>query len=672
MLVSLRELSEFIPSGGNDLAGRRQLQHRLEAKDLAHCKELLAKFSMVKCVLDKTAEALDDLEKDIHRASERVEAARKSTGALVEQAAKMETQRTTIQEKSRVVDKLLRQFQLDPKHSLALEGSEVDEDFLDAIRRVNEIRDNCHKLLQSYQRVGLEMVESLAKRQERAYQKLFNWTQRQIPKQANTPPEHQVNETFVKALLLLRHRPAYFSHCFDMLADARRVVLIKRFIAALCRGGPNGQPRPIEIHAGEPLRYVSDMLAWVHQALAMEREFLVSVISPDTLRLSLRQRRNSSASLDSKENQNKYMYQQQDEEEADKLKTFNSYDSKDAKEDLKKDSQLLAATSRVVEGIGRPLCVRVEHSLVFQPSVVLSYKLKSVLAFYLSTLSPLVEPEGVFCQALKGLVTKAQATFEKLVDAQVTNIIDTPAPYTNDLSPPSGIQSLIEQIAALIKVFEGTLVGSLQERDGDSLVPILSKLLSTIQDAADSSAKGLSKGNSSVFKLNILCALEGALQSSEPAIRQVAGQVSLEIKSRIQGLIKAQGDAFLAKSGLLETVRKLAEWQKDESETDEKEVQKQRTRMVEVPGLDESSLVSTLSAFYGYLVGVTSLLTPEMDRVADPWIRVTVREGVGLIVSEAYSSLDKSIRDPLLGYSEQVSARMLKHSPEQIRTLLDV
>lgn len=43
---------------------------------------------------------------------------------------------------------------------------------------------------------------------------------------------------------------------------------------ALTRGGPGGLPRPIEIHAHDPLRYVGDMLAWVHQAIAGEREFL--------------------------------------------------------------------------------------------------------------------------------------------------------------------------------------------------------------------------------------------------------------------------------------------------------------------------------------------------------------------------------------------------------------
>lgn len=49
------------------------------------------------------------------------------------------------------------------------------------------------------------------------------------------------------------------------------------FLDALTRGGPGGLPRPIELHAHDPIRYVGDMLAWIHQAMATEREFLESV-----------------------------------------------------------------------------------------------------------------------------------------------------------------------------------------------------------------------------------------------------------------------------------------------------------------------------------------------------------------------------------------------------------
>ncbi len=64
------------------------------------------------------------------------------------------------------------------------------------------------------------------------------------------------------------------SYCFDEIVHTRSQVLIAAFHAALTVGGPGGTPRPIEMHAHDPLRYVGDMLAWLHQAIATEFELL--------------------------------------------------------------------------------------------------------------------------------------------------------------------------------------------------------------------------------------------------------------------------------------------------------------------------------------------------------------------------------------------------------------
>ena len=64
-----------------------------------------------------------------------------------------------------------------------------------------------------------------------------------------------------------------FRHCKEALVAARRGAILRRFIIALTRGGPNGIPRPIEIHSHDPVRYAGDMLAWVHAAIASEHEY---------------------------------------------------------------------------------------------------------------------------------------------------------------------------------------------------------------------------------------------------------------------------------------------------------------------------------------------------------------------------------------------------------------
>ena len=70
----------------------------------------------------------------------------------------------------------------------------------------------------------------------------------------------------------------YKRYILDEYCNSRRNAIVKLFIDALTKGGPNGQsPRPIELNSHDPVRYMGDMLAWIHQATASENEFLRSL-----------------------------------------------------------------------------------------------------------------------------------------------------------------------------------------------------------------------------------------------------------------------------------------------------------------------------------------------------------------------------------------------------------
>ena len=87
-----------------------------------------------------------------------------------------------------------------------------------------------------------------------------------------------------------------------------------------------------------------------------------------------------------------------------------------------------------------------------------------------------------------------------------------------------------------------------------------------------------------------------------------------------------------------------------------------------VPQLAPQSLNKTLEGLYRNLIGLGSILTPECDRILDPWIRVTVREGVGLVVFGNYQELYKTLSDPENQYPDP--SAVLRHTPEQIKTLI--
>jgi conserved oligomeric Golgi complex subunit 6 len=75
------------------------------------------------------------------------------------------------------------------------------------------------------------------------------------------------------------------SDALTVLAQTRQTTLLSSFTSALTTGnrtGGAGARRPIDLHAHDALRYIGDMLAWVHQAIAAEREFLEALLSIDT------------------------------------------------------------------------------------------------------------------------------------------------------------------------------------------------------------------------------------------------------------------------------------------------------------------------------------------------------------------------------------------------------
>ncbi|KAJ3818343.1 hypothetical protein EV361DRAFT_810255, partial [Lentinula raphanica] len=53
------------------------------------------------------------------------------------------------------------------------------------------------------------------------------------------------------------------------LSLTRQRVSTSSFLTALTRGGPPGHPRPIELHAHDPLGNTGVMLTWV-QAIAAQ------------------------------------------------------------------------------------------------------------------------------------------------------------------------------------------------------------------------------------------------------------------------------------------------------------------------------------------------------------------------------------------------------------------
>jgi hypothetical protein len=109
-----------------------------------------------------------------------------------------------------------------------------------------------------------------------AFDKVYSWTQKQISTIRVDSPE--IPKGLVEGVKALRTRPVLF----QSIVLLRKNVVQSDFIVALTEGGPGGIPRPIDMYAHDPLRYIGDILAWVHQSSASEKEMIESLFGNNT------------------------------------------------------------------------------------------------------------------------------------------------------------------------------------------------------------------------------------------------------------------------------------------------------------------------------------------------------------------------------------------------------
>lgn len=170
-----------------------------------------------------------------------------------------------------IVMKMMHTLQLTPTEMAVLQNYEdpITSEFFSSLQKAHLIHQQCKTILSNgHQPTAFEIMEQMAMVQEKALERLYRWTQQQC---RNTEaPEG--NLLLTQAVARLQDRPILLKYCqislkvyfnFNHLYDryivdefctVRRSVVVRSFLDALTKGGPNGTPRPIELHAHDPAR----------------------------------------------------------------------------------------------------------------------------------------------------------------------------------------------------------------------------------------------------------------------------------------------------------------------------------------------------------------------------------------------------------------------------------
>ena len=350
-LESDRELQEALKSlstffGENSLRNRKNLKSVIERRGLNINREFLADFAVLKDQIETIRADVDNMNKCCLDMTERLQAAKGQTQSLISNTSELRKEGRRIEMRQEAARSFIDKFQLTPRQEQVLKSggsmgnnsTQLDEEFFGALKRVQEIHSKVKVLVRSNQQTaGLEIMEEMALFQETGYEKLYRWSQAQT--RSLTQDEIEVSLSLQRSMAALSERPILLRYTLDEYAAARKSTIVRGFIDALTRG--TRSQKPIELHSHDPLRYVGDMVAWIHQTSASERENLSHLIKKCPEHLIAQH----------------------------KTEIMN----------------------KIMEGVCRPLKMRVEQILVSEPGPVILYKLSNLLQFYSQTIKSIID-----------------------------------------------------------------------------------------------------------------------------------------------------------------------------------------------------------------------------------------------------------------------------------------
>ncbi|KAI8255228.1 Conserved oligomeric Golgi complex subunit 6 [Colletotrichum sp. SAR 10_98] len=462
---------------------RRQLRLELQKEVIDSNGEIVFQFGRVADQLRRIGATLDKLNNNYQHVRSRITAAHQITDPILTEASSLIHQRAEVDSKQHILKTLRSHFMLSDHEvaSLTSTAEPVDDSFFTALTKAKRISKDCEILLGfEKQTLGLEITDQTSKNLNLAFQKLYKWVQREFKTLNLENP--QMNSSIRRAIRVLAERPSLFQNCLDFFAEARERILSDSFNLALTGTTDSGvedhSVKPIEMAAHDPLRYVGDMLAWIHSATVSEREALeiLFVSEGDEIAKGLQSGRANE------------LWQLLDDGEGD---AAGDYDALKALNDL---------VDRDVSGATRILRQRVEQVIQSNEETILAYKLANILGFYRFTFTKLLGSQCGLLDLMSGLEAGALRQFRSLMRDHIATLQGDFQQTPSDLGPPDFLLDALKQLTAVMKTYEISLATSSDPKQTLEPFDFTQRRSQQLQEGIERESEKLAEGQYQFFR----------------------------------------------------------------------------------------------------------------------------------------------------------------------------
>ena len=176
----------------------------------------------------------------------------------------------------------LKKFVLSDEETQTLLNGKIRGDYFSLLKKVDDMHATCSEHVRRsshYQKSLFEIIDNLQNIRTRALERITRWIEDECKLLSQTGDDQvdSVVEVELKqAINILFDKTIFLPICLKHVIMSRTEHVRNSFFMALTT---KSQHSPIEIYAHDPLKYIGDILAWIHKSAVNEKELISNLLS---------------------------------------------------------------------------------------------------------------------------------------------------------------------------------------------------------------------------------------------------------------------------------------------------------------------------------------------------------------------------------------------------------
>ena len=642
----------------------QSLRVQLEQHGQVLVEEFLDSFEPLRIKLydlESTVQHLDESSKIVEA---KLETVRAQTSSYVTILNALQEEQITLGRRTKLIEDFLDTACLSDKeihilqHCDFLKDDEIQQ-FFECLMKMKHIRSLENVLSTGWARTaGLQLVAKTSALQSAGYERLFMWVRGNCDvlgskaalegSLTSTKASAQQLHYFKRGLRILQDTPAYFEQCCVAVVNKQRADLRARFVRALVQG--DGKNPPMEIQAHDALRFVGDMLAWVHGTIASEIDHLWNLF-------------NKKGGKSNLSNNRSHENLAPDKSSVSSASSTPSTPRTSSASSARVEHMVPTAFDDMI----RPLKVRIQQSARGEDDIVHCYRLCDLLQFYHERLVSLLPVESVFMVGLAAAAVKLQGRFNDLLQIESSKLLHSTTIYPSDLSVANSVNRAVKTVSSLCNATSlslgglGTAISANADGGGSdgvgsissslaniNIEQVMTTMIESIQFACQASASGLDTIDRGIYITNSADHLLRSL-SSYGHMQQRSKYLESEMKKHMKTLTNDVANKILERHGLLDVILAMSSDDDTLKENAEMSLEEQKV------------LKSQLLSFSTQLFRMEEVET-QFSLLGTSELKTNAEHLVRSRLADMYQTLYNILKSP----GETM------YNPDQVKTLLNV